>query len=309
MLPFPLASLVSLLVALIGSFCLVTSAERAGLLDFPDGLRKTHRQPTPTGGGIAIALAFYSGLAFLPSGLPRWFFAPAIGAILLLAMGAVDDRFRLAPLPKLLVQITATGVALVPFVSVLSPADTPPMNAALLCLMSLFVLMVTNGYNLIDGVDGLSASLAVLSAALLVVFSSLAPPPGFPGIEFLSVLVAFSLLGFLVFNLPPARLFLGDSGSHFAGFLVACLWLPYAAASHLGAVAAVSANIFPVADVVASVWRRARSGVPIFRPDRDHLHFRALRKVGSPSTVVFLFMFITIMFFGFFTLLKAVIGE
>jgi len=301
--------LVPFFVAILSSLLLIKTAPRTRLLDFPDGIRKTHSLPTPTAGGIAIALAFFSGLPFFPGNIPQWFFYTAFGSLLLLAMGVIDDRFHLSAPAKLSVQIIAASFSLIPFLPSLNPGDSLPRNFALLAMMGLFLLTITNGYNLIDGIDGLSASLAILSAGLLIIFISMTSPPLLFHLLPLSVLLIASLLGFLFFNLPPAQLFLGDSGSHFTGFLIACLWLPLAVTSHLGAVAAVSANLLPIADVIDSVRRRSRSGVSIFQPDRQHIHFRALERLRTPSLVTLVFLVGTMAFFTFFTFIKKWIGE
>lgn len=302
---FPFFGVVA--ISASGAYLLIRTSSRTGLLDFPDGIRKRHTTPTPTGGGIAIAVAFFTGIAWLELPLSAFLIASAAGATMVLLMGLVDDRYRLSAPTKLSVQVLATAIPLIPFSTVLN--ETLPRIFALLLLMGLFILSITNGYNLIDGVDGLSASTAILSASLLIWFQAVFGLQKDLAIHLLATLLALSVLGFLPFNLFPARLFLGDSGSHFVGFMLGCLWLPFAATSHLGAVAAVSANILPVSDVWYSVWRRARIGRSIFQPDREHIHFRATERFQNPTIVTLLFLLATLLTFVVFTYLKTVIGE
>ncbi|MHA2621390.1 MAG: glycosyltransferase family 4 protein [bacterium JZ-2024 1] len=297
-------------VAAGGSLLLVRWAPALGLMDTPDGIRKTHDLPKPTGGGIPIAFAFMTGLLLSGRVVPRWFMFAGAGALIVLVMGIADDRFPLRASTKLAIQVLATAIALIPFLGLAEPSAGFARNLAILAMLALFVLTITNGYNLIDGVDGLSGSLGMLSATLLLVFNAVfsRAPQGFQ-VDSNAGLLAFSVLGFLLFNLPPARLFLGDSGSHFIGFLLAILWLPFVATSHLGGVAAVSANLFPVADVVYSVWRRGRAGKPIFQPDRAHLHFLLLDHFRNASVVILMCVIWTSVTFAIMTYLKGAIGE
>jgi UDP-GlcNAc:undecaprenyl-phosphate/decaprenyl-phosphate GlcNAc-1-phosphate transferase len=149
-------------------------------------------------------------------------------------------------------------------------------------LVVIWLVALTNLINLIDGIDGLAGGVALMLMGLLayVGFSS-----QMPYLTLCAIGVAGSLVGFLYFNFPPAKIYLGDGGAYFLGFLIAGLSL---ANSHKGTiVAALIAPLFalalPVIDVSLAILRRGLKGLPIFRPDRNHLHHR-LVGVGFSST-------------------------
>lgn len=234
------------------------------------GPLKIHSQPIPRLGGVAIALAFAAGVSFAghPSRTHVWPFFAAL--ILIWTAGLADDIWHLSPNLRLAAQVGGAillwcGGWRLPWLK------AGPANLAAACfLTALFI----NCFNFLDGADGLCAGVTgIIAAAYLVL----------PGIA-LSVLgstVAWSLLGvsigFLVFNFPPARLFMGDSGSTVLGFGIAFLALDFygshpATEPHIALVVPLLMAALPLLDGIMTVLRRLRGGWPLLHGDRRHFY-------------------------------------
>jgi UDP-N-acetylmuramyl pentapeptide phosphotransferase/UDP-N-acetylglucosamine-1-phosphate transferase len=205
-------------VAAIGGWIWWRWAPRRAL-DIPNP-RSSHSHPTPRGGGVVIVAGFFVGLAvWLTTGgilSPRslgWL----IGALLVAGVSLIDDLRPLPALPRLIAH--AIGALLLTLAGV---QERDPLLIAALALAFAFVIVLTNVYNFMDGIDGLAASQAIiggsaLTAAGIVVNNPLVAISG--------GLLAAASTGFLGYNLPPARLFMGDVGSTFLGFSFAGLSL------------------------------------------------------------------------------------
>jgi UDP-GlcNAc:undecaprenyl-phosphate GlcNAc-1-phosphate transferase len=183
-----------------------------------------------------------------------------LGLLVIALTGALDDRFGLSPRLRLLAELLA-GLALGwHFWGLLGWVG--------LVLALALVPVMSNAVNLIDGMNGLasgSALISVVGLAVLLWGSSEIP---------LTLALAGSLLGFLLWNFPQARTFMGDSGSLSVGYLLALLWLTAAAQSWTAFLAAGVMLSFPLYDMAAGIIRRWRRGKPIFDGDRDHTYDR-----------------------------------
>lgn len=162
-------------------------------------------------------------------------------------------------------------------------------------LVTLFWLVgMTNLINLIDGVDGLAGGIGLMLMLLL------AGGGGPGGVQFVAVGMTGALLGFLCFNFPPAKIYMGDSGAYFLGFLIGCLTISN---SHKGTVfAALTAPLFvlalPILDTSLAILRRGLRGLPLFRPDRRHIHHRLLEMGLSRRQLVLGLYAFTAVFLG-----------
>lgn len=148
----------------------------------------------------------------------------------------------------------------------------------------LWLVVMTNLINLIDGVDGLAGGICLMLMALLVYVGGGAGP-----MSFIAAGMVGALLGFLWFNFPPARIYMGDGGAYFLGFLVGCISI---VSSHKGTIAAaLTAPLFvlalPILDTSFAIIRRGIRGLPLFRPDRSHIHHRLIESGFSRRQVVF----------------------
>lgn len=249
----------------------IRAARRTGFLDVP-GPRKIHAEPMPYGGGFAVAAGFFAALATTPLVESKTIWIFTLGSLVMLAVGAVDDRRRLSPRVKLLAQtITATGVAVAGERLEIFGAG-PWIGGAVTVL---WIVAVTNAFNLLDHMDGLSSGVAAIAlGAFLVV----ALQTGQPGMAAAVAPLLGACVGFLLWNFPPAKIFLGDAGSLFIGFWLACLTVSFTFYREkyllytYGVPLAVLA--VPLFDTLSVVLIRLKRGKPIFEGDTNHLAHR-----------------------------------
>lgn len=282
---------------------LLPRAERWSLVDHPGG-RKTHERSTPVVGGVAVAFGIFSVLlivaAMEAAGVQRvdeiisWPVAGAVlsGAFLLLLVGIVDDQRALGATPKLLAQIfAALPLVLVSDFSLLAP--WLPAWAASVAAM-LWILAVVNAFNMLDGIDGLMGSVAMLCA---IAVALLARAWNVQDALILLAALIGALAGFLRWNLPPARTFAGDGGALTIGFLLATtsiritLQLPASGTVTLPYALLALFLIFaiPFYDLVSVVWLRTLERRWFFEGDTSHLAHRLVRRGLSPRrTLIFI---------------------
>jgi UDP-GlcNAc:undecaprenyl-phosphate/decaprenyl-phosphate GlcNAc-1-phosphate transferase len=279
-----------------------TTAVARGLKSTPVYGRHTHTQPLPRLGGIAICFTFLlAALAYLPitrllhTGFPlRNYLGILVPVLLIFVMGAYDDLRPLKPKTKVAVQGIA---ALILF---LGGFGIHYFNGLLggrligraidLPLTILWVLLITNAFNLIDGLDGLAAGSALISGTV-VLAAAIAGHNAL--VTFLVVALLGAILGFLPFNFFPASIFMGDSGSLFIGFLFSALSMAGTrqATTLAGVAVPLLAFGLPVLDVTLAVSRRAIRRRPLFRGDTDHIHHKLLRRGFSHrQAVLFLYL-------------------
>ena len=302
-LEFTLTVLVALALSLGLNRLMLALAPRLGLMDQP-GMRRIHAKAIPRAGGIAIWLTFLlvigGGLAsgLLKSGGQlswEWLGAIAAGSGVLMVAGFLDDRAGLSPWVKLAAHITAPALMFLlhPIRLGLFPADWS-WGCDLLVFV-VWVVMLINAFNLIDGLDGLCGGLAAISTVAL---AAMALANGRTDSALLLLVMAAAILGFLKYNITPARMFLGDAGSMLMGFFLAT-----AATDAVGRKAVVGVILLPIAvagvpllDVLLAIWRRGMRRFHqqlrgdqiqggIFIADQDHLHHRLLNANGSQRKV------------------------
>lgn len=272
---------------------MIRLAKRVNFLDQP-GPRKIHAEPMPYGGGLVVALVVLvttfaaQRLLTLPTAA-KGFAWPvyAMGSLVILVLGLVDDRRRLNARYKLLVQtIVAVGVSLGG--ARLQLFDAPlPVSVA---VTTVWILAVTNAFNLLDHMDGLSAGVALLSGAA---FLFVAVQTGQALLAAMTAPLLGALLGFLCFNFPPAKIFLGDAGSLFIGFWLACLTISftfyeakYPLYTYFVPIAVLAVPLFDMAVVVLI---RLFNHKPVFEGDTNHFAHRltalGLSRRGAVLTV------------------------
>ena len=260
------------------------------LLDFPDDVRRRHGRPVPRLGGVAV---FVSVLAVIGAGaalddrahllvLLPFVASMSIGATILFVTGLVDDIVGVRPLGKLAAQSVA---ALIVFyagfrldVIMLSPSMELSLGTLSLPVTVLWIVGLSNAFNLVDGADGLAGGVAVVA---LVATATSAIIVHDPTVLWCSLALLGAMLGFLRFNWPPARIFLGDSGSLVVGFLLAVLTVKGASRTDgsVYALAPIFALSYPLLDTGISMLRRWLRGEPLSRADGRHIHHQ-LQKLG-----------------------------
>jgi UDP-GlcNAc:undecaprenyl-phosphate/decaprenyl-phosphate GlcNAc-1-phosphate transferase len=291
LLPISLASFVAslLLTVLVRGM-----ARRWAIVDRPDGRRKLHGRPVPLWGGVAVYGAALLGLlAVHLGGIATRQFTELSTAWLMAAgivcfVGAVDDRFDLPSRIKLVLQIVAVlpivvcGYSIDRIVAFGVPIHLGWLGVPMTVL---WLVGCINALNLIDGMDGLASTVGLSTAAMLGV---IAASQGQDHVATMAVVLAGALAGFLVYNLPPASVFLGDSGSMVIGLSVGLLGMQgtLKTSATLAITAPVVVMTLPLFDIVAAVVRRRLTGRAFDAPDRLHIHHRLLDRGWTPWQVL-----------------------
>jgi len=266
-------------------------AQRVGAVDAPKE-RSLHTAPTPRLGGLAIfAGVLVAGLLFMPEGEQTR--GILLGVVAIVLVGALDDVYDLHPAIKLLGQVAAAVIPVamdvrvenltLPFVD---PIELPD-SGGVVTVVGIVAMM--NVVNFSDGQDGLAAGVCAISAGTFAVIA-LSLDRTDAGI--LAALSAGAAVGFLVWNFPPARIFMGDSGSNLLGLLLACV-----AIQGVLKTAAVVALVFPLVILAVPILdtgfvlaKRIKYRQPVYRADAEHFHHRFDRIGFSPRrTVLYLY--------------------
>jgi UDP-GlcNAc:undecaprenyl-phosphate GlcNAc-1-phosphate transferase len=262
--------------------------------------RDLHESPLPRFGGVPIFLSFLIavGVALLAgrhfpalvAGLSiRTLLTVLVPATLVFLLGLYDDIHSVGPYTKFAVQGIA---AIMLFAGGLRILDLPVLFGSRhlawyigLPITVLWVIGITNAFNLIDGLDGLAAGSALLSTSIVFI---VAISSGSLPVSLLTIALAGAILGFLRFNFNPATIFLGDCGSLFIGFMLSALALEGAQKAPTVIAVAIPVVSFglPILETTLSVLRRLISGRPLFTADREHIHHKLLQQGMSPRQVV-----------------------
>jgi UDP-GlcNAc:undecaprenyl-phosphate GlcNAc-1-phosphate transferase len=251
-------------------------ALKYGLVDRP-GLHKTHSQPIALLGGLALFTSiFISLLIYLP--LNGMLVNLVIAAIIIIITGLVDDNYNMKPLVKLTGQLAAASIMvfgnagyLAPLIKLFGRIYLPGFVTML--GMVFFIVLMINAFNLIDGMDGLLAGVAAIMFMGMAVKTIISG--GSANILALQLIGFGACTGFLPFNVYPAKIFMGDTGSMLLGFLLSATFLfGISAEQFSGALVLGSIYIFayPLLDVAFAIYRRARGQCSILQADRCHIH-------------------------------------
>lgn len=290
------------LVALIGSLLLTPMvrkmAMRLSMMDVPDKQRKLHNGPVPLGGGLAVVGGCCLALAVAFAYSARWrerfsddtvFLAGLLVATAVICgLGLLDDRFRLRGRQKLAGQVLAGVIVLSTglLIQQVTVFDWRIQLGILAVPFTLFwILGATNALNLIDGVDGLATSVGIILSLAVSIMSLLA---GHMTDAFLAMAIAGGLTGFLVYNAPPASIFLGDAGSMFVGLVLGTLAIRSSlkGPATIALAAPTALLAIPILDVAMAILRRKLTGRSIYSTDRGHLHHRLIRRGYGPGKTV-----------------------
>lgn len=286
MIVFALTFLSSCLLGVLTTVGVIRWAIRIGALDRPCAGR-THCTAVPRLGGLAIAGSFVGGLVWLlvaaeflsvDSHLLRQLGLLVAGGLIVLVTGLADDLRVVRARYKLAAQIVAAIlVASSVRVDSLSLAGLFSVELGWVAwpVTVLWLVGMTNAMNLIDGLDGLAGGIAALVSATIFVVSLIT---GQLAMAVLAAAMLGSVSGFLVFNFPPARIFMGDCGSMFLGFMLSgvAILCVNRTGSSVGLLLAATAMGIAILDTVFTILRRVKNGRSPFFPDRAHVHHRLL---------------------------------
>src|SRR5262245_61084821 len=282
-----------------------------GALNRTGQYHHTHLLPVPRLGGIALAGAFVAvsilGMVLFSSEDPRLAtdLVIILASLAMFGLGLWDDFRPLSAKVKLLGQIiiaTVTYFGGIRIDVLKVPFADPELSLGLWGLGAtiFWLVALTNLINLIDGIDGLAGGVSFMLMCLLAYVGMMSE---LPFSTLVGVGMAGALLGFLYFNFPPAKIYMGDGGAYFLGFLIGVLSITH---SHKGTIAAaliapIFALALPIVDVSMAIMRRGLKGLPVFRPDRKHIHhhlvnfgFSRRRTVLILYAVSLLFLFVAL---------------
>lgn len=300
-------------------------ARKINILDIPNE-RKVHLQPIPCWGGLGIALSFFFALAITHLIFPRFqtllsyqykvfvgkewigmlslqkqFFGILFGSIFVLAIGMWDDKKNISAEVKLPLQAIAAYIAMdygIRLSAITFPWSKHQLIFPLIASQIVTVIWLTgfmNTINLVDGLDGLATGICTIAAGTFLVVAILQGDT--QSILFSKQLKLAGILaaalcgasaGFLWFNFYPAKVFMGDGGTLFLGFMLAAITLigTLKTTAFFSLIIPIVVVAFPILDVLFSILRRMRSGKEIFKSDKEHFHHQLLRLGWSQREVV-----------------------
>jgi UDP-GlcNAc:undecaprenyl-phosphate GlcNAc-1-phosphate transferase len=318
-LPYALGFFISFATTLLLTPFLKTLARRIDVVDRPDA-RKIHAKPIPYLGGLGFYFAFLlSAVVCLvlftdhPALLNSWdegarvlkqpLVALAVGSLLVVLFGVVDDARGVRPRYKLLFQILV-GVLVYMMGLRIEELSTPFSRAALRLdpATSFFVTVfwmtaLMNAMNMIDGLDGLAAGISLIAAVFIFIT---AYNPASAGLECLiTPIIAGAMLGFLRYNFHPASIFMGDTGSMLLGFLFGAISISSTQkqATMVALFVPMATLGLPVIEITSTFFRRLHRGQRLGLADREHLHYRLIHLGLSHRQVVVLMYYVSV-FFG-----------
>lgn len=276
MLPYFKTFLIAVAISYILTPLVIKLAYGVGALDKPNK-RKVHKKPIPRLGGLAIYLAFAVAVLYA---LP---FAEIKGILisssLIVVLGIIDDLKQLSAKVKLLGQIGA-ALVLVCFGIRIEWISNPINGIFYLHKLSIpvtlfWVVGVTNTVNLIDGLDGLAAGVSTIASVTLLLAAFRF---GQASTIFMTAAIAGACIGFLRYNFNPAKIFMGDTGSMFLGFVLSAVAITgtLKSATTIALGVPILALGLPIIDTACAIIRRYQNGTPIYKADKGHFHHRLL---------------------------------
>ena len=268
-----------------------------------------HTQLTPRVGGIAIFVAIGMSYFLAPMSISEPYLELILAASLLFFVGLAEDLgYHMSPRVRMLASLGASLLVIWSLNAWLPHTGIPGLDAYVdhwligIPLTLVITAGISNGFNLIDGVNGLASLTAIVAAAALSIIAELA---GFEAMVHLAMMLAAGIFGFFLWNYPFGLIFLGDAGAYTIGFLLS--WFGISILLHSSDVspwAILLTMYWPVADTLLAIWRRSRRNADISAPDRLHVHqlvMRALeicvlgrkrRKLSNPLTTLVLMPFV-----------------
>lgn len=276
-------------------------AIRIDFVDKPDRdkERKIHKEPVPLSAGIALFIGFFFTFFLVNGSMDKQGLAIFIGSILILAIGIVDDWYKthgkeFPAWPKFLVQISAafivykSGIVFSGFHNPLGGSDIILPVWLQLILSLTWIFGVTTVINFMDGMDGLAGSISTISAVTLFV---VAISKGQTESALMAIILVGVGLGYLRYNKPPAKIYMGDAGATFLGFILGIIALDgaFKQATVLSLFIPILALGVPIFDNLFVVFKRFKEGKPIYKADASQVHYRLLSAgLSTKQVLVFL---------------------
>ncbi|MDX8361184.1 MULTISPECIES: MraY family glycosyltransferase [Bacillaceae] len=291
-----LTSLICLIISILITPLVKKFAYKIGATDRPNQ-RKVHQKIMPRLGGLAIYISFLIGVLILRP-QDEFQLAILIGSAIIILTGVLDDVFELSAKIKLGGQLLAAGVVVLGGVQV--EFINLPFGGELqfgwfsIPLTILWIVGITNAINLIDGLDGLAAG---VSAIALITITGMAMIKGDIFVVSIGLIMLGSIIGFLFYNFHPAKIFMGDTGALFLGYMIAVLsLLGFKNVTFISLIVPIIVLGVPISDTFFAIIRRIVNKKPLSAPDKSHLHHCLLRLGYSHRQTVLVIYGISAMF-------------
>lgn len=292
-------AIITALISFISTPIVKKIAIKVNAIDVPKDERRVHNKPIPVMGGLAIYIAFVLGVILYNGILTKSQLGIIIGATIIVMGGILDDVKELKPKYKILIQVIAAICILQSGIRISIVTNPfrefyPYLSVGWIHIpiTIIWIVGVTNAFNLIDGLDGLAAGIAFISCVTLMIVSLI---NGRLEAAFLTAVLSGAILGFLPYNFNPASIFMGDTGSQLLGFLLAAISIEGAIKSATAFVIAVPILAFglPIYDTLFAMIRRKVNGKSIMQADKGHLHHRLLNMGMSQKQAVIIMYLIS----------------
>lgn len=290
---------VTFLISIIMTPIAKIIAKHIGALDEPNS-RKVHKVPMPRLGGLAIYVAFIIGYAIFGE-VNTQMLSILIGGFILVITGMIDDIKPIKARYKLIVQIIAALLVVIYGQIFFTEISFLGLKFYLnkyvsYFVSSLFIVAITNSINLIDGLDGLAAGISSIYFLTIAIIAFILNRIG--GLDIiLSIIMLGATLGFLIFNFPPAKIFMGDTGSLFLGFMISIIaLLGFKITTVTSLIVPLCILAIPIFDTALAIFRRLLKHQNIGMADKEHFHHQLLKLRYSPTASILIIYFIDILF-------------
>ena len=303
--------IISFFLVLVFTPIIIRFAKRLKLFDLPGG-RKIHKKPVPRLGGIAIFLSFWITISianFMFSNylvLPKNLFVLFIVSCVFLLFSIYDDIRGIKAHLKLFLEIVGSIILITLGnfkITNITNQVIGNINFGFLSIpiTILWIIYIMNAINLIDGMDGVAAGVVAISSFFLFLISNF---QNNEILKFFSIILFGVNIGFLVFNFPPAKIFMGDCGSLFLGLIISVIAIigNQKSSVAISFFVPIILLIFPIMDTILAIIRRILKGKNIFIGDREHLHHRLLN-LGFSDRSILLTIYIICIYFGLISML------
>ncbi len=289
-----LALIVAFLVAFAATPMVISLAHKINAIDVPKDARRIHKKPIPLIGGLAIFYGFIVSVLCFAT-IDNELMGVLLGAIVIVVTGIVDDMKSLPAIVKLMCQLLASaivvysGVRIEHFANPFSAWFGPPYVTfsfwVSIAVTMIWITGITNAVNLIDGLDGLAVGVSTIASASLMALTLISDNLN---VAIITAAVAGAGFGFLPYNFHPAKIFMGDTGALFLGYILACISVQ--GFLKMSAIISFAVPILvlglPIFDTIFAIVRRLLTGRSPMSPDRGHLHHRLLDMGFSQRRVV-----------------------
>lgn len=269
-------------------------------LDIPKETRKVHRSPMPFLGGIIIYISFLITLTLQTSFIDRTHFIIIVSSTIILIGGIIDDIYPIKPKEKLLIQIIAISILIfndiyIKDITLIPGGHTFSLKFLGIPLMFVWVIVLTNAFNLIDGLDGLAAGVSFIVFITIFIISIIS---GNLSSAIISSVLCGTLIGILPYNFYKAKIFIGDSGAQFVGFILSVISVSGNNTINGEFIILIPMIIcgVPLFDTFTSIIRRKLKKMPIMQADKGHVHHRLISLGNSHPKAVVIMYFIELIF-------------